>query len=48
MEQASVAMSAPVGFVTCEHALCAEGCLRGAVKLAFDKDDPCGSWAAAV
>lgn len=47
MEQASAAMSASVGFVTCEHALRAEGCLRRAVKLAFDKDDPRGSWAAA-
>lgn len=47
MEQASAAMSASIGLVPCEHALRAEGCLRRAVKLAFYKDDPGGSWAAA-
>lgn len=35
MEQAPTAVSASVGFVTCEHALRPEGCLVRAVKLGF-------------
>lgn len=45
MQQASVAMPGLIDFLTCEHALQAECCLKRAVKLTFDKDDAGGSWA---